>query len=236
MGKTSVSLMISRLLQQKKSRSVLIVSTSLLCSMRKYFPVESVQQQRTLNEYIYHLFAEERPERSLTSYMIRDRFGVSSFYTEREINELASLDDGEMARFVESLEASREYDIVIFDLDNSNDKVTGTIASKSDFLIVLSPPESEGEDMTEYWISNIVKNSGGRHGEIVRITNMEGYGGGGILFYEEGEEYMGSRKEKMSIPYDPHSFYRAEGMKQISMTGAFAAAVDRIIEEVMLFV
>ncbi len=236
MGKTSVSLMISRLLQQKKSRSVLIVSTSLLCSMRKYFPVESVQKQRTLNEYIYHLFAEDRPERSLTSYMIRDRFGVSSFYTEREINELASLDDGEMARFVESLEASREYDIVIFDLDNSNDKVTGTIASKSDFLIVLSPPESEGEDMTEYWISNIVKNSGGRHGEIVRITNMEGYAGGGILFYEEGEEYTGSRKEKMSIPYDPHSFYRAEGMKQISMTGAFAAAVDRIIEEVMLFV
>ena len=90
--------------------------------------------------------------------------------------------------------------------------------------------------MTEYWISNIVKNSGGRHGEIVRITNMEGYAGGGILFYEEGEEYTGSRKEKMSIPYDPHSFYRAEGMKQISMTGAFAAAVDRIIEEVMLFV
>lgn len=236
-GKTSLSLMISRLLQQKKNRSVLIVSTSLICNVRKYFPMDSARQCRTLNEYIYHLFAQDRPEKSLTSYMVHDRFGVSSFYTEQEINELASLDAGEMERFMESLRDSFTYDIVVFDLDNSNDGVTGLIASKSDLLFVLSPPENDGaETETDFWISNIVRNSGGEHGEIIRVTNMEGYDGEEILFYEDKTEAERCRTGQLSIPYDPRSFYRAEGVRQISMTGAFAAAVDRIIEEVIPFV
>ena len=115
--------------------------------------------------------------------------------------------------------------------------MTGLIASKSDLLFVLSPPENDGaETETDFWISNIVRNSGGEHGEIIRVTNMEGYDGEEILFYEDKTEAERCRTGQLSIPYDPRSFYRAEGVRQISMTGAFAAAVDRIIEEVIPFV
>ncbi len=235
MGKTSVSVVLSRLLQQKKNQSVLIVSTSLLCDIRKYFPMDSAQRHKTLNEYIYRLFAEDRPEQSLTSYMVYDRFGVSAFYMEKEINELASLDADEMERFIKSLDDSSVYDVVVFDLDNSNDKVTGLIASRSDIIFVLTPPEKGSGDMTERWIAHIVRNAQEEQGEIIRVINMEGYDAGPV-FYDEKTKEERSKEAYAVIPYDPHSFYRSDGLKNISMTGIFAAAVDRMIEEVMPFV
>ena len=41
--------------------------------------------------------------------------------------------------------------------------------------------------------------------------------------------------KRFSIPYDPNSFYSADGARQISMTGSFAAAVDAVIKEVISF-
>ena len=57
-GKTSVSLMLARLLQQKRKRSVLIVSTSLLYDAGRYFETEKERQLRSLNEYLYNLSRE----------------------------------------------------------------------------------------------------------------------------------------------------------------------------------
>ncbi len=236
-GKTSFSLVLARLIQQKRNREVLVVSTSLLYDLKRYFPMESGETYKTLDEYIYRLFAGEHPEQSIASYLVRDRFGVSSFNIGRNISEIASLDAEEMGRLMGSLEDSSVFDTVVFDLDNSNDAVTAAVASRSDALAVLSLPEDEEDGLAESWSEQIVRNSESEPAEVWKIINMQGREEEMLSFYDgrdaEAEGRTAGGADGMKIPYDPHSFYRSEGLKQISMTGSFAAAVDHILKEVM---
>ena len=74
---------------------MLIVSTSLLYDAGRYFETEKERQlPLTLNEYLYHLFAGDEPENSLSLYIMKDRFGAASFYQPDGVSELAGLSRG----------------------------------------------------------------------------------------------------------------------------------------------
>ena len=235
-GKTSVSLMLARLLQQKRKRSVLIVSTSLLYDAGRYFETEKERQRRSLNEYLYHLFAGDEPENSLSLYIMKDRFGAASFYQPDGVSELAGLSRTEMGRFIDSLSRSELFDTLVFDLNNSNDEVTGLIADRSDVMLVLFSAE-DGTEMAGRWSAHILEQCSEEPGGLWAVINKEGQDGDRLKFRDAfGEqERCGGTMKRFSIPYDPNSFYSADGARQISMTGSFAAAVDTVIKEVISF-
>lgn len=235
-GKTAVSLMIARLLQQKRKRNVLIISTSLLYDVGRYFEMDGEGQCRSLNEYLYHLFAGDEPELSLSLYIMKDRFGTASFYQPEGISELAGLSSSEMERFIDSLSRCELFDTLIFDLDNSNNQVTGLIADRSDVMLVLSSAE-DGTTMAGQWSAYLLDQCAEEPGSMWVVINKEGQDEDRLKFRDEFEAQKRCKEgmKCFSIPYDPHSFYFADGVRQISMTGSFAAAVDGIIKEVISF-
>ena len=228
--------MLARLLQQKRKRSVLIVSTSLLYVAGRYFETEKERQRRSLNEYLYHLFAGDEPENSLSLYIMKDRFGAASFYQPDGVSELAGLSRTEMGRFIDSLSRSELFDTLVFDLNNSNDEVTGLIADRSDVMLVLFSAE-DGTEMAGRWSAHILEQCSEEPGGMWAVINKEGQDGDRLKFRDAfGEqERCGGTMKRFSIPYDPNSFYSADGARQISMTGSFAAAVDAVIKEVISF-
>lgn len=234
-GKTSISLTMARMFQQKRNKRTLVVSTSLLCDIQKYFSLIPNDRKKTLNEYIYHLFAGDRPELSIESYLLKDKLGVSAFYISGGVSELASLTTEEMEIFIDSLCRSEIFDVVIFDLDNSNNEITGLIAERSDLMIILALPERGEEHAAREWRSNILKNSSADPEIMKFVINMDGRVKNELSFFDE----IGSMQEEMMderiprLPYDPQSFYYSEGAKQISMTGAFAASIDALLKDVI---
>ncbi len=236
-GKTSLSLTIARMIRQKKNRSALVVSVSMLYDLRRYFSMQSGKKYKTVNEYIYHLFAGDHPETSLDSYLVKDKFGVFTFNMPGGINELSLLSVTEMERFIDSLCFSEIFDVIILDLDNSNDEITGLIAEKSDLMFVLSSADRDGGELAEEWKEYILKNTSGEaDADIIKVViNMEGYGQDELYFFDGDGGIQENRADGnlLHLPYDPHSFYFADGCRQISMTGAFAASVDGILKEVI---
>lgn len=111
---------------------------------------------RSLNEYLYHLFAGDEPENSLSLYIMKDRFGAASFYQPDGVSELAGLSRTEMGRFIDSLSRSELFDTLVFDLNNSNDEVTGLIADRSDVMLVLFSAE-DGTEMAGRWSAHILE-------------------------------------------------------------------------------
>ncbi len=235
LGKTSLSIVIARLLHQKKNKKVLLVNTSITYDLHNYYPADQDASLRTLNEYIYYLFAGTNPESSLASYLVTDAYGVSSFYMKKGISELAALNADEMERFLDSIRRSGMFDVVIFDLDNSNDNVTGMIASRSDVVLLLSPPESDAEAQTELWKANIIQNAPDEPENIHVIVGMDGRNQESISFFQDYVNEADGPKygDGIRIPYDPNSFYFSEGQRRISMTGGLAAAADRLLKEVI---
>ena len=56
-----------------------------------------------------------------------------------------------MGRFIDSLSRSgTTFDTLVFDLNNSNDEVTGLIADRSDVMLVLFSAE-DGTEMAGRW-------------------------------------------------------------------------------------
>lgn len=253
LGKTAISLTMARLLRQKRNKIPFIISMSLLNDVEKYFPVSRENEYKTLNEYIYHLFAGDQPEKSLSSYLVKDRFDVCTFCIKEGISELYGLNREEMESFIDSLRQSQAFDYLIFDLDNSNDSITAFIAEYSDIMLVLSSPDEDAGRITSEWTANILRNCRDEPAVIRKIVTMEGKDCRKLKFFdrpEQSESRYGRRYDQLSdqidgirqengdeillkIPYDPDSFYYSEGLRQISMTGNFAAAVDNIMKEVI---
>lgn len=234
-GKTSLSLTMARMFQQKRNKRTLVVSVSLLYDLQKYFFSGSDSRKKTLNEYIYHLFAGDRPELSMDSYLLKDKLGVSTFYTSGGISELCSLNIEEMEIFIDSLSRSEVFDVIILDLDNSNNAVTGLIAEKSDVMIILTLPEQGETQAAREWSANILRNSSAEPDIMRFVINMEGRVKEELKYFDD----LGSVQEEvreeivLRIPYDPQSFYSSEGVRQISTTGAFAASADVLVRDVM---
>lgn len=236
-GKTSFSLILARLLQQKRKRKVLIISMSLLYDIGKYFVHDNEHPCRTLNEYLYHLFAGEAPENSLSLYIMKDRFGVSSFCLPDGVSELPGLERTEMERFIDSLSRSEQFDTLILDLDNSVSEVTAMIAERSEIMFVLSPYGEDTEKVTGRWCTHILDQCLEGPGTMRIVVNEEGKEEDRLRFdiNLDRKEGYGSRMKSFSVPYDPHSFFVSDGVCQISMTGSFAAAIDSIVKEVISF-
>ncbi len=239
-GKTSLAIVLGRLMQQKKNRSVLALSISHMADISRYFYAGDVEK-KTLNEYIYHLFAGDEPWTDLSSYIIRDRYGMASFYMTDSFSELCMLEGNEIVRFIDSIKKSGIFDTLVIDLGAASQNAAPVLAENSDAMMFVAGFEPDGVKIAEEWINMLEKETTGICSMSIivnRDSMLDGLNASQTdahecddLYYAEGNDDI----RKFRVPFDARSFLYSEGKRDIAMTGIFAAAADSILNEVVIF-
>ncbi len=241
-GKTSLAVIFGRLMQQKKNRSVLALSISHMADISRYFNAGDIEK-KTLNEYIYHLFAGDEPWTDLSSYIIRDRYGMASFYMADSFSELCMLEGNEIVRFIDSIKKSGMFDTLIVDLGAASQSAAAVLAENSDAMMFVAGFEPDGVKIAEEWINMLEKETNGICSMSIivnRDSMLDGLNSSAADIYERESLYYAGEGEnddirKFRVPYDARSFLYSEGKRDIAMTGIFAAAADSVLNEVVIF-
>ena len=225
-GRTSFSLALARLLRQKSGEGVLVIGTAQMTDIYNYFTDVGAPQSADINLLLLNYASGARADPSV--YLINDEYGVSCIRPSADgMSDLSSMTADELSGFIEYVRGWNIFGTVIFDMDGRFDERSRCLYAGADIIYALHDDRRCPFGSEEIWREWLDREAGADK-KIRRILNYDMSGGAvNRIFFDEDS----LRSEKIydhCLPADPDSFFINNGRADISMSGAYAAAVDSV--------
>lgn len=230
-GRTSFSLALARMIRQKTGEGVLVIGVSQMTDMYNYFTDTGISGSADMNLLLLNYASGSRVNAS--AYLLSDDYGVSCIRPPHDgMSDFTSLTAEELAGFISYIRAWNIFGAVIFDMDGRFDERSGCLYENADIVYTIHDDRRCPFGAEDIWRDWLRRESGGHGAEkICSVLNYDLSGGAvNRIFFDEDS----MRSEKMydfCLPADPDSFFLKNGKADISMSGAFAAAMENIYRE-----
>ncbi|MBN7772684.1 AAA family ATPase [Clostridium aminobutyricum] len=151
-GKTSVSLGLAQELKRFHDKKILYINYEEIESTPLYFRCED--RYKTISDYLYYINSGKNIGSSISSFTIKDEYGVETFAPSKGRNELKALNNEELSAFFKQLLECGLYDFILVDSDGSLTDESLWILSVSDQIIVV---ERYGEESKQHKFRNYLE-------------------------------------------------------------------------------
>lgn len=146
-GKTSVSLGLAQELRRYHDKKVLYINFEEIESTSQYFKLK--EEYRTISEYLYYLNREDNVGSYISSFTIKDEYGVETFVPSQGRNELKTLNKEELSTFFKRVTKDGNYDYILIDCDGSLKEETLWLLSVCDQAIFVEK-HKEGSKQVKF--------------------------------------------------------------------------------------
>lgn len=239
-GRTSFALALARMLRQKTGEGVLMIGMSQMTDIYNYFTDTGISGSADINLLLLNYASGSRVNAS--AYLISDDYGVSCIRPPRDgMSDLTSLTAEELAGFISYIRAWNIFGAVIFDMDGRFDERSRYLYKNADIIYALHDDRRcpfGVEEIWREWLAHETKeesSDGAGTGlgaeRICRILNFDMSGGAVNRIFFDEESLKTEKIYDFCLPADPDSFFVKNGRADISMSGAFAAAVGHVYKE-----
>ena len=227
-GRTSFSIALSRLIRQKTGEGVLVISMGQMSDIYNYFKDTAAPDSADMNLLLLNYASGSSTDPA--AYLINDEYGISYIRPSVDgISDLSSMTSAELSGFLSYIRSWNIFGTVIFDMDGRFDERSSCLYESADIIYALHDDRRCPFGAEEIWREWLAREAGvNGQNRIYYILNYDMSGGAvNRIFYDEGS----LRSEKIytyCLPADPESFYIKDGRADVSMSGAYAAAVDSV--------
>ncbi len=227
-GRTSFAIALARLIRQKTGGGVLVTGMAQMSDIYNYFTDTGAPGSADMNLLLLNYASGVRTEPS--AYLINDEYGVSCVRPAADgVSDLSSMTADELAGFVDHIRSWNIFGTLIFDMDGRFDERSSCLYETADVIYALHDDRRCPFGAEDIWREWLAREAGGESDKrIYPVLNYDMSGGAvDRIFYDEGA----LRSEKIyayCLPADPDSFFIKDGRADISMSGAYAAAVDGV--------
>ncbi len=227
-GRTSFSLALARLIRQKSGEGVLVTGTAQMTDLYDYFNDIAAPGSADMDLLLLNYASGARTDPA--AYLINDEYGVSCIRPAADgISDLSSMTAEELAGFIAYIRSWNIFGTVIFDMDGRFDERSKCIYESADVIYTLHDDRRCPFGTEEIWREWLAREAGADADKrICSILNYDMSGGAvDRIFYDEGS-LRSERLYSYCLPADPDSFFMKDGRADVSMSGAYAAAVDSV--------
>ena len=225
-GRTSFSLALARLLRQKSGEGVLVIGTAQMTDIYNYFTDAGAPQSADINLLLLNYASGARADPSV--YLINDEYGVSCIRPSADgMSDLSSMTADELSGFIEYVRGWNIFGTVIFDMDGRFDERSRCLYAGADVIYALHDDRRCPFGSEEIWREWLDREAGADN-KIRRILNYDMSGGAVNRIFFDEESLRSEKIYDHCLPADPDSFFINNGRADISMSGAYAAAVDSV--------
>lgn len=197
-GKTSIALGLAQELRRFHDKSVIYINYEEIETTDSYFSCS--EGDKTISDYLYYLNSNESVCSYVSSFTVKDEYGVEAFAPSEGRNELKLLKIEELSIFLKVLLDGGGYDFIIFDCDISLNKECMWILSISDLIFNVEKYQNAMQQ------NKLEKYLSFHFGKCIleKIITV-------INFYDATAEVQEEEKEgRIFIDYDPISFKTQE--------------------------
>jgi hypothetical protein len=224
-GRTSFSLALARMIRQKTGEGVLVINTSPMSDLYNYFSDINYAKGADMNLLLLNFASGSRVNSS--AYMMNDSYGVSCIRPPADyMSDFSSLTADEISGFTEYIREWNVFSTVIFDMDGSIDERSLRLCEQADSLFIIHDDRRHPSGVEDIWLEKIM--SANDPDKVYRILNYDISGGAVDRIFFDEESLRTETLYDYCLPADPDSFFMREGCADISMSGAFAAAVGAV--------
>lgn len=224
-GRTTFSLTLARMLRQKTGEGVLVISAEQMSDIYDYFTDEAKNSKADLNLLLLSYASGAQTDAS--RYIINDSCGVSCFRPPADrLSDLAYLTAAELAGFISYIEKWNIFGTVIFDCGCGFEGRYVSIYENADIVFMMHDDRRHPFGTEEAWRSRLEELVGGC--TLKRILNFDISGGYVDRIFLEDDSLRARKVYDQCLPADPDSFFIKNGRADISMSGAYASAVEAL--------
>lgn len=225
-GRTALSYVLGRLNQSEKKKNTLLFSAGRYSDVREYFRPQT-SGISDINLLLLNFLSGFKivPSR----FLVQDTSGLCTFeYPSASSCDIPDLSKSEFKSFTELIETWDMFDTAVIDVGGAEEGIHQAVLEISDMVCVMHGGMRRQLKTEMIWMDRVARTCDQKN--IVHIFNdhiKDGHEGPVV----QNEGIILNHSSEYEIPDDPESFtYENEG-PEISMTGRFAGAVSRVLNE-----
>lgn len=228
-GRTSFAVTLGRLLRQRTGQGVLLLSMKPVSDLYDYFP-QDTRSAADMNLLLLNYASATRVNAG--AFLISDAFGVSVIRPPAHlVSDAASLSAAELQGFLSYVGQWNQFQTIIIDMEELLDEAHRSIYEKADHIFVIHDDRRHPAGVEEEWFQKVRDAAG--ETPVRRILNYDDSGAVAERIFFDEESLRPEKLWDSFLPVDPDSFFLKDGRNEISMSGAFSAAVSAICKGLM---
>lgn len=204
-GKTSVALGLAQELTKYHGKRMLYVNYEEFEATDRYFKRD---ERKTLPNYLYHLETGNELSSVTDNFTIADEYGVQTFSASEGRNQLKLLSIQELAKFIEKIQVSGQFDYIFIDGEASLNDQTVWLISVCDKVCIINREENDARE--KHFYSYLEFHLGKQvFDKIINVINLV-----------KGKDENESKEELQNIyiDYDEDSFTNLENEESLLFT------------------
>jgi cellulose biosynthesis protein BcsQ len=219
-GKTSIAIALGRELCLLNDTTALYVSFENATATEQYFP--PFGGEKSLNDLLYYLHTENLSHIAdrMNAFLIKDAFGLETFRSSDNINELATAQVELVRKFMEQVFLWNEFEYIVLDFQLEASKRCHWLLSSCDYVLVVDDGPYTEARKTQLLLDHWRQRTGSDSEKTLLFIHNKWEG--------DDEETGTNEKEHLSIEYDPESFHRYGDRIEIEMDRRFGMGVKKI--------
>ncbi len=220
-GCSAISVALGKELAMSFGGQVLYISFESVASTGLYF--NDLGGKATLNEYIYYCFNDKRSGSTpiIDRFLIDDMQGMKAFRPGGH-NQLLDLSKEELARLLNRLTFSGDFDYIIMDMKGDMPGISKELLDSCDAVVLVDDGGPVSLYKNKLWLEEHQPDPG----KVLLVSNKWDSN-----FVEETEAEDQNFLKKLYIEADPSCFREIEGVVHINISSRFGLGIRRLADE-----
>lgn len=232
-GTSCISLSTARELSRYRDKKVLFLCFDEISALVLY--MNDRNREHSLGDFLYYLFQKKDAKvcSLFESFLFQDEYGVYSFPSRQEVNELYCLKKEELIHFFKVILSKNMYDYIILDLNSDIRMETFFLLNFSKHTVIVETPciVSTYKNSAFFKYATRMKQDGFAK-EVTMVKNMVAEN---HYDHIEEEGYQGERQAVIQIEKDKDSFEIREDGLDISINNVFGLGIKNIADKIQTF-